>query len=136
MSDDETVAAPDPDPVAELRKRAEALERRLAEMEQEASSRVIRAELKVEAVRAGILDLDGLKLLDLQDVQVTPTGELANGADLIAQLKRTKPWLFSTLSSSSGASAPPAQPPRLKLATEMTDEEYRAARAALLRHRP
>lgn len=136
MSEDEIAVAPDTDPVRELRERAEALERRLAETEQEARSRVIRAELKVEAVRAGILDLDGLKLLDLHDVQVTPSGELANGAELIAQLRRAKPWLFSAPSSSSGASAPPAQPPRLKLATEMTDEEYRAARAALLKHHP
>lgn len=136
MSEDETVAAPDVDPVAELRERAEALEQRLAETEQEARSRIVRAELKVEAVRAGILDLDGLKLLDLNEVQVTPSGDLANGAELIAQLKRTKPWLFRAPSSSSGANAPPAQPPRLKFATEMTDEEYRAARAALLKHRP
>lgn len=135
MSEDETAAAPDVDPLAELRERAEALERRLAETKQEARSRIIRAELKVEAVRAGILDLDGLKLLDLNEVQVTPSGDLANGAELIAQLRRTKPWLFSTPSSSSGASAPPAQPPRLKLATEMSDEEYRVARAALLKHR-
>ena len=30
-------------------------------------------------------------------------------------------------------SPPPAQPPRQKLATEMTDDEYRAARAAILK---
>jgi hypothetical protein len=136
MSDDEIATAPNVDPVAELRERTEALERRLAETEQEARSRIIRAELKVEAVRAGILDMDGLKLLDFHEVQVTPGGELANGADLIAQLRRAKPWLFSAPSSSSGANAPPAQPPRLKLATEMTDEEYRAARTELLKHRP
>ena len=40
--------------MAELRARAEALERQLAETEQEARARVASAELKVEAVRAGI----------------------------------------------------------------------------------
>ena len=134
MSEDDTPAGPDTDPVAELRARAEALERRLAEIEQEARARIVRAELKVEAVRAGIVDLDGLKLLDLKSVELTPDGELANAAELMAQLRRAKPWLFGGTSSSSPASPPPAQPPRQKLATEMTDDEYRAARAAILKH--
>jgi hypothetical protein len=136
MSKDDTSDEPGADPVAELRARAELLERRLADIEQDAKSRIIHSELKVEAVRAGIIDLDGLKLLDLHDVQVSPDGELTNGGELVAQLRRAKPWLFAVPSSSSVANPPPAQPPRQKLATEMTDEEYRAARAALLKHRP
>jgi hypothetical protein len=135
MSEDRTPAEPDTDPVAELRARADALERRLTETEKESKTRLVQAELKVEAVRAGIVDLDGLKLLDLKDAELTPEGELANGSQLVAQLKRAKPWLFAGTSSSSPANPPPAQPPRQKLATEMTDEEYRAARAALLKHR-
>jgi hypothetical protein len=136
MSDNDTSTEPSIDPIVELRARAEALERRLAETEQETKSRLIRAELKVEAVRAGMVDLDGLKLLDTKDAALTSEGELHNGAQLIAQFRRAKPWLFGNTSSSSPASAPPAQPPRQKLATEMTDAEYRVARAALLKHRP
>jgi hypothetical protein len=134
MSEDDTPAGSDTDPVAELRARAETAERRLGEIEQEVRARVVRAELKVEAVRAGIVDLDGLKLLDLKSVELTPDGELANAAELMAQLRRAKPWLFGGASSSSPASPPPAQPPRQKLATDMTDDEYRAARAAILKH--
>jgi hypothetical protein len=134
MSEDDKPAALDDDPVAELRKRAETLERRLAETEQDARARVVRAELKVEAVRAGIVDLDGLKLLDLKNVELTSEGELANAGELMAQLRRAKPWLFGGTSSSSRTYPPPAQPPRQKLANEMTDEEYRAARAAILKH--
>jgi hypothetical protein len=134
MSEVDTPAGPDTDPVAELRARADALERRLAETEQQASARVLRAELKVEAVRAGIIDLDGLRLLDLKNVELDSEGELANATELIAQLRRAKPWLFAGASSSSQASPPPAQPPRQKLATEMTDDEYRAARTAILKH--
>jgi hypothetical protein len=134
MSEDGTPAGPDADPAGELRTRAESLERRLAEIEQQARDRILRAELKVEAVRAGIVDLDGLKLLDFTSLELTPDGELANGAQLITQLRRAKPWLFSGASSSSVASPPPAQPPRQKLATEMSDDEYRAARAAILKH--
>jgi hypothetical protein len=134
MTEDNTPGGPDTDLVAELRAHAEMLERRLTESEQEARGRILRAELKVEAVRAGIVDLDGLKLLDLKKVELTSEGELANAAELMAQLRRAKPWLFGGTSSSSPASPPPAQPPRQKLATEMTDEEYRAARAAILKH--
>jgi hypothetical protein len=130
MSDDEMPSTPDLDPVAELRAR----ERRLANAEQEARSRLVQAELKVEALRAGIVDLDGLKLLDLSAVEVGEAGDVKNAADVITQLRRTKPWLFGGGSSSSSANPPPAQPPRQKLATEMTDAEYRAARAAILRH--
>ena len=68
MPDDDTPSRTDSDQILELRARAEALERQLTDAEQEAKSRLIRAELKVEAVRAGMIDLDGLKLLDLHDV--------------------------------------------------------------------
>jgi hypothetical protein len=136
MPDNNTPIEPDSDPIAELRARADALEHRLAETEQDARSRLVHAELKVEAVRAGMLDLDGLKLLDLQQVQLNSDGEIENAAHLMAQLRRAKPWLFGGTSSSSPANAPPAQPQRQKLATEMSDKEYRVARAALLKLRP
>jgi hypothetical protein len=136
MPDITTPTEPEIDPVVELRARAEALERRLAEAGREAQSRLTLAELKVEAVRAGMIDLDGLKLLDMRGVELTVDGELNNGALLMTQLKRAKPWLFGGTSSSSPAVAPPAQPPRQKLATEMTDAEYRVARAAVLKHHP
>jgi hypothetical protein len=134
MSEHEKPAAPESDPVAELRMRADLLERRLVDAEQDARARVVNAELKVEAVRAGIVDLDGLKLLNPATVEVGADGEVKNATEVIAQLRRAKPWLFGSSSSSSSANPPPAQPPRQKLAMEMTDAEYRAARAAILKH--
>jgi hypothetical protein len=136
MQDNDTPTDPDGDPIAELRARAEALEHRLEETEREARSRLARAELMVEAVRAGMVDLDGLKLLDFDQVQYNSNGDIENAAHLMTQFRRAKPWLFSGTSSSSPANAPPAQPQRQKLATEMGDKEYRAARAALLKLRP
>jgi hypothetical protein len=136
MSDNEVAAGPDVDLVAELRARANALERRLAETEEEAKSSLILAELKVEAVRAGMVDLDGLKLLDIRNATLTANGDFCDAAQLIAQFRRAKPWLFAGASSSSPSIPPPIQPPRQKLATEMTDAEYRTARAALLKTRP
>jgi hypothetical protein len=115
--------------------RAAALERRLAEVEAQSQSRLIHAELKTEAVRAGMVDLDGLKLIDASTVTLNEAGEVAGGAALMMQLRRSKPWLFGGSSSSSSAAAPPSRPPSAKLATEMTYDEWRAARAELLKRR-
>jgi hypothetical protein len=132
----EPVTSPDPtDPLAELRARAETLERQLAASHAETDARVIRAELKAEAIRAGMVDLDGLKLLDLATVKLAPTGEVDGASALMARMKRDKPWLFGGVSSSSSSTPPPAQAPRKKLAKEMTDVEYRAARADLIKRR-
>jgi hypothetical protein len=135
MSDDTPAAETADDPLSELRARAEALERQLTEVQNLAEARLIMAELKTEAVRAGMIDLDGLKLADLSRVKVNSHGEVDGASEIMLQLKKAKPWLFGVPSSSSIATPPPAQALRQKLATEMTDAEYRAAREALLRGR-
>jgi len=113
-----------PEGLAEAQARADALEHRL-----------IHAELKAEAVRAGMVDLDGLKLLDISAARLTEAGDVEGAGALMAQLRRDKPWLFGGASSSATAAPPPAAPPVAKNATEMTDAEYRAARANLLKRR-
>ena len=135
MSED----TPAPDPALEardeLQTRAEFLERQIAELQKRSEAQLMRAELKAEAIRAGMIDLDGLKLVDLSEVKFSGDGEVEGAAALMARLKKAKPWLFAAASSSSTATPPPAQAPRQKLATEMTDGEYRAAREILLRSR-
>jgi hypothetical protein len=122
--------------VSELRNRADELERRIADLQREAQARLVLAELKAEAVRAGMIDLDGLKLLNLDQIKLDAHGQVDGAAGIMSELRRTKPWLFGGSSSSSSSSKPPpAHPPRQKMASEMTDEEYRAARAALLKRR-
>lgn len=123
------------DPIEELRAKASALEELLGETRREAAARLVRAELKFEAVRAGMIDLDGLKLVDQAKIVLSPSGEVDGVSALIAQLKQDKPWLFAEASSSSHATPPPAKTPRQKHASEMTDAEYRTARAALLKRR-
>ncbi len=134
MSDQEHSPAgeAEDDEIVALRNRTEILERQLAEIERATEARLILAELKAESLKAGMIDLDGLKLIDLSGAKLNEQGQFEGAAEMMAELRRAKPWLFGR-SSSSGAVPPPAQPPRQRLATEMTDEEYRTARAALLK---
>jgi hypothetical protein len=53
----------------------------------------------------------------------------------MSDLRRAKPWLFQSASSSSPAAPPPNLPQPAKRATQMTEPEWRAARAELLRRR-
>lgn len=121
--------------LAELRVRADGLERQMVELQRETQARLIMSELKSEALRAGIIDLDGLRLADTSGVKVEQDGAVNGAGAAIAELRRRKPWLFSAASSSSTATAPPAQQPAQKTALQMTEQEYRAARAALLKRR-
>jgi hypothetical protein len=97
-------------------------------------SRLIVASLQTEAVRAGMIDLDGLKLANLSDAKLGSDDKVVGGRQIIDELRRNKPWLFSTSSTSSVAEPPPSKPIRQKTALEMTEEEYLAARAAVTRH--
>jgi hypothetical protein len=123
---------------AELRARADALERQLVELQRNTECRLIRAELKAEAVRAGMIDLDGLRLIDLPALKLNDQGEVEGATVLMQDLRKSKPWLFAAAappSSSNPTSPPPATPTKQKMATEMTEAEYRAARAAIVKHR-
>ena len=135
MSDDTPTTEVTDNPVDELRIRAERLEQKLSELRQQSDTRLIRAEMKAEAIRAGMIDLDGLRLLDLASVKLNELGEVEDAPGVMSRFKKAKPWLFGALSSSNPSSAPLAQPPRQKHATEMTNAEYVAARAALLKQR-
>lgn len=113
--------------------RAEAAERLLVDVTYKSNDSLKRAELAVEAVRAGMVDLDGLKLVDTAALAVDENGNVADATSVIGKLKRAKPWLFGGVSSSSSSAAPKAEAPRHRHAREMNEEEWRAARAALLR---
>ncbi len=120
----------------EWQARAESAEAALVRVQAEVDARLIKAELKAEALRAGMVDLDGLKLLDMTDLHLTQTGEVADAPALLAKLKRAKPWLFGVAMSSSPAANPPRpEPPRARHANDLSHEEWLAARAALLRRR-
>ena len=94
-------------------------------------SRLVAANMRTEAIRAGMVDLDGLKLIDLSSVRLGDDDQIIGARKIMDDLRRNKPWLFPGLSSSSPALAPASQPVRQKTALEMSDDEYIAARAAV-----
>jgi len=118
---------------ADLLARLDKLERDSQETRRLSEKRVVLAELKVEAMRANMIDLDGLQFLDMSQVRLSEDGGVADGTELISRLKRAKPWLFSNPSSSSTARVPPSGPARQKLAKDMSEEEYRIARANIVK---
>ena len=97
-------------------------------------AKLVAAELKAEAIRAGMVDLDGIKLIDMGGVAINGAGEVVDGAGVMRALRAAKPYLFGG-SSSSSAVAPRAEPPRAKTAMQMSVDEWRMARAELLRRR-
>lgn len=113
--------------------RLDRLEQENQEHRRQTEQRMIIAEMKVEAMRADMIDLDGLQFLDMTRVQLNEDGSVAGGAELISRLKRAKPWLFSAPSSSSVAKVPSSNPTRQKHARDMSDEEYRSARANIIK---
>lgn len=93
--------------------------------------RIIRAELKAEAIKAGMVDMDGLKLADLSTIKIDEkTGEVIGGEDLMKALKESKPYLFKEATSSTNTGNPP--PPKDKPApfdARTATPEERAAKA-------
>jgi hypothetical protein len=103
-----------------------------AEVAKEADQRVLLAELKGEAIKAGMVDVDGLKLADLSGVTLKD-GKLEGAEALFTSLKESKPYLFGQppSNSSSTHTPPPAGQQTPKPVSEMSDAEYAAAKAAV-----
>jgi hypothetical protein len=121
--------------LAVLKSRNLELEASLRETRETHAARLVAMGLKAEAIKHGMVDLDGLKLIEPGGVSIGEDGEVSGAAAVMARLRRDKPWLFSATNSSSTASVPVNAMTKTKLATEMTLDEWRAARAELLRRR-
>lgn len=130
----ETPIAPAPTPeIDSLIRENEELHRSLDEVKRQMTSRIVMAELKAEAARAGMIDLDVLRLVDMDGIKLDPEQNVLGAIETVAKLKEQKPYLFQGKSSSAARVAPTVQPLVNRRATEMTEEEYQIARTALLR---
>jgi len=111
-----------------------AADERIKAAEEKALARIIKAELKAHAIKAGIVDLDGLKLADLSGIKTDDAGEVQGAEAAIESLRKAKPYLFTTTTGSAGR-AGAGQPPnkgddKPKRATDMTPAEYAAFKRA------
>lgn len=102
--------------------------RTVEEANKAASQRIARSELKAVAIKAGIVDLDGLKLIEQDALTLNDKGELEGADALIEKLKDEKPYLFGSAASTSTHAAPDPKPPTPKNAMDMSQEEWQAAK--------
>jgi hypothetical protein len=114
-------------------------ETKIAEFSNSANQRIIRAELKAQAVKAGMIDLDGLKLLDTSTITIDKNGDIVIPDGFFEDAKKAKSYLFATTGADTGTTTQTKLAPKpatgTKSVVEMTDEEYAIARAELTRVR-
>jgi hypothetical protein len=134
MSDDLIEVQPSSEQGGDLGEKLDTVSEDLTKLRGEFQSRLVLANLRTEAVRSGMIDLDGLKLIDLSAIRLGTDDRIVGARKLMDDLRRNKPWLVGVTSSSSAAIAPISQPDRQKTALEMTDEEYAAARTAVTKY--
>ena len=88
---------------------AQMAEAKAIEAQQAADQRIIRAELKAEALKAGMVDTDGLKLADLSQVTLNEHGDVVGAAEVMSALKLAKPYLFGGAATTSQIAPPPGK---------------------------
>ncbi len=111
----------------------------IAMVRNEATGRVIRAELKAHALKAGIIDLDGLRLADTSKLTLSDDGDVVGAESLIDTLRQEKPYLFSDAragvsTGTTGQTQRPPSPasPSTVDARTLSKEAWQAERARLL----
>jgi hypothetical protein len=101
-------------------------EQKAADREAKAKARSMMADLKVAAKDAGMVDLDGLKLLNTEELKITDEGDVENAAEVLTKLKEAKPYLFGNPAHTSN----PAEPPKpnsteKKKGMELSEAEWK-----------
>lgn len=98
-----------------------------------ANERVLRAELKAEAVKHGLADLEFLKLVDLKKIKLDENGEIKDADKFFEKLKTDKPaWFVDKTSTSSTATTPKSSDGDGVDVKTMKPEEYAAYKAKFL----
>jgi hypothetical protein len=119
----------------QLDKLKQETQQRLTQTQQAARERIIRAEMKALALKAGLRDLDCLKLADTSKVTLNEDDTLAGAEDALAALKASKPFLFGE--SVSHSSQPESSPtPKSAEPTDVSRlplDEYEQSKATYLR---
>lgn len=116
---------------AELEDQANRAREELGVARAEAERRVVHAEVKALAARAGMVDPDGVKLLDLSAVRLSGDGEVEGADALLEAARKERPWLFGDARSSNTTPAPKPRDTRDgRHARAMSAREYEAAKSS------
>ena len=113
----------------------------VAEARAAANTATMQAALKVAAKDAGMIDLDGLKLLDISAVKVDDAGVVTIPDTFFADAKKAKSYLFTATGADTGNTTGTGKTPPVKeggkpvSAMDMSDDDYKAARAAIVKAR-
>ena len=115
-------------------------ERRANEAAEKAKSKSIDLDLKATARELGMVDLDGLKLLDRASLTVDDEGSVTNASDILNAFKESKPYFFGaapkpgTVTGTTATRATPPKPatPSSFDARTVSKEEADQAERALL----
>ncbi len=85
----------------------------IATVRADAGKRVQEAELKTQAIRSGIVDLDGLRLANREGLSLSETGEVLGAEAVVASLRQQKPYLFAAdrTGTATGTTAQLQRPP-------------------------
>ena len=101
-----------------------AAEAKMAEAQAQANARIVRAEMKALAIKAGIIDIDALALADLSGVKLNDKSEVEGAEGAIDALRKSKPYLFAQTTAST--QEPPKAQTKQTTARDLSDAEFRA----------
>ena len=111
-------------------------------LQAESNERMIRSELQLRALQHGILDLDGLRLLDTATITIGVDGSVMGAEEALTSFRATKPYLFNQvlsaarpLTTTARANAPPRAEPEPVDARQLSREQWQIERARLLARR-
>lgn len=108
-----------------------------ARFSEAANKRLVKSEVRAQALAAGLIDKDVLSLMDISEITIDDDGEVTGVDEAIEAFKTSKPYLFkgasatSSNSTSSTSPKPSPKPVQQKSAKDMTDAEYKVERAKL-----
>ena len=95
----------------------------------------------IAAKDAGMIDLDGLKILDTSAVKVDDAGNVTIPDAFFVDAKKAKSYLFAVTGADTGTTTttakapPPKETGKVVDAMTMSNDEYAAAKAVALRTR-
>jgi hypothetical protein len=107
----------------------ELLNSKLAEVSSTYKKEIILSKLQTEALKAGIVDVDGIKLADLSSLSIDENNVLQGASEVISSLKESKPYLFKKGESSTTYHKQPPKPSSDRTpvdATQLSGDEYRS----------